>query len=342
MNQGRAPLSPCHLALLFLSMGLLLAGCRSTERSVVVYVSVDQVYSEPILGAFERSSGIRVRAVYDVEAAKTTGLASRLVAEKGTPRADVFWNGEFVQTLRLKELGLLASSAPATATGIPDQFVDPDGCWFGIGARARVFLINKNLLEPSAYPKKLEDFLDGRYPPDRIGLAQPLFGTTATHAAALFASMGPDKALEFFTAVQARGVRVVDGNSVVRDMVVSGQWMFGLTDSDDALGALQRGAPVAVVAPDQDGRGTLVVPGTVAMVRGAPHPREAAELVTWLLRPETEAELIRAGSCQWSLRGDGRSAAMFPRGLKAMSVRLDDVRQKLPQAQEKMREVFAR
>ncbi len=46
-------------------------------------------------------------ANYDVEASKTTGLVNKLIAEKENPIADVFWNGEFSQTIRLKEEGIL-------------------------------------------------------------------------------------------------------------------------------------------------------------------------------------------------------------------------------------------
>jgi iron(III) transport system substrate-binding protein len=336
---------PCRRLILFFLAALaaaLLAGCGTPHRFVVVYVSVDQIYSEPILKAFERDTGIEVRAVYDVEAAKTTGLATRLIAEKDFPRADVFWNGEFVQTLRMKKYGILQACAPASTSGIPLSFKDPEGYWFGIGGRARVFLINRSLLQPEAYPRKLEDFLNPKYPPDRIGMALPLFGTSATHAAALFATMGPEPASKFFSALKDRGIRLVDGNSVVRDMVVGGRWIFGLTDTDDALGAIERGAPVEVVAPDQDERGTLVVPGTVALIRGAPHSKEAAALMNYLVKPETEQALIRGGFCQWSIRGNIGSSPMFPSGLRAMAVSLNEVNNLLPQAMKQMREIFSR
>jgi iron(III) transport system substrate-binding protein len=277
-----------------------------------------------------------------VEAAKTTGLATRLIAEKDFPRADVFWNGEFVQTLRMKKNGILQACAPASTSGIPLAFKDPEGYWYGIGGRARVFLINRSLLQPEAYPRKLEDFLNPKYPPDRIGMALPLFGTSATHAAALFATMGPEPASKLFSALKDRGVRLVDGNSVVRDMVAGGRWIFGLTDTDDALGAIERGAPVEVVAPDQDERGTLVVPGTVALIRGAPHSKEAAALMNYLLKPETEQAIIRGGFCQWSIRGNIGSSPMFPSGLRAMAVSLDEVNNLLPQAMKQMREIFSR
>jgi iron(III) transport system substrate-binding protein len=40
---------------------------------VVVYVSHDQVFSEPILRDFEKETGIQVRAVYDTEETKSAG-----------------------------------------------------------------------------------------------------------------------------------------------------------------------------------------------------------------------------------------------------------------------------
>jgi iron(III) transport system substrate-binding protein len=339
------PRLPGQRILLFFLAALgaaLFAGCGKPHRFVVVYVSVDQIYSEPILKAFEHNTGIEVRAVYDVEASKTTGLATRLMSEKDFPRADIFWNGEFAQTLRLKESGILQAYAPASASGIPLAFKDPEGYWYGIGGRARVFLVNRSLLHPEAYPRKLEDFLDPKYPPDRIGMALPLFGTSATHAAALFAVMGPGPASKLFSAMKARGIRLVDGNSVVRDLVAGGHWIFGLTDTDDALGAIERGDPVEVVAPDQDERGTLVVPGTAARIRGAPHPKEAAALMDYLLKPETEQALIRGGFCQWSIRGNIGASPMFPSGLRTMAVSLDEANKLLPLAMRKMREIFSR
>jgi ABC-type Fe3+ transport system substrate-binding protein len=35
------------------------------------------------------------------------------------------------------------------------------------------------------------------------------------------------------------------------------------------------GAPVEAIFPDQDGAGTLLIPNSVALLRGAPHAAEA-------------------------------------------------------------------
>jgi iron(III) transport system substrate-binding protein len=324
---------------ILLSLAVLCAcGKNGNPREVVVYTSVDQVFSEPVLREFERTSGIRVKPVYDVEAAKTTGLATRLVAEKDRPRADVFWNNEFLQTLRLKGQGVLAASD--LQPGLPAKWIDPQGYWFGLGARARVFLVNTTLVKPADFPHSLADLLDPKYPAEKVGMALPLFGTASTQAAAIFSTQGAQKAREFYEKIKSRGVRVCDGNSTVRDLVVSGQLWFGLTDTDDAMEAVRKGAPVAVVAPDQDAQGTLVVFGTVALVKGAPHPGEARELIAYLLN--AEPELIRSGCFQWSLREGGAVAPMFPNGLRSIDVSPDDVLRSLPAATQDLREIFVR
>ena len=63
-----------------------LPGLRSKSLQVIAYCAQDQVYAEPIFRAFEKETGIKVRAVYDSEAVKTVGLANRLLAERPHPQ----------------------------------------------------------------------------------------------------------------------------------------------------------------------------------------------------------------------------------------------------------------
>lgn len=330
---------------LLLALAVLIAGCgdKSAVREVVVYTSVDQVYSEPILKDYEAKTGVKVKAVFDVEAAKTTGLVTRLEAEKVRPQADVFWNNEFAQTISLAGKGVLEAYQSPSSSSIPAGFKDGKGYWAGMGGRARVFIVNTNLVKPVDYPSSLNDMLDSGRPANLIGIANPLFGTTATQAAALYAIRGPENALGFYKALRAREIRVVDGNSVVRDLVANGQLAFGLTDTDDAAGAVERGAPVKIIAPDQDKGGTLVIPGTVGLIAGAPHPAEAKAVIDYLLASETEDALIRSGGCQTSVRPAGSSAGdpAFA-GIKAMPLSLAEVQSMLPRALTELREIFVK
>lgn len=323
-----------------------LGACSAGDQAqVVVYASVDQQYAEPVLKAFEAETGIQVLPVYDTEAAKTTGLVNRLIAEEERPLADVWWSGEFAQTIGLADRGLLAPYTSPSAADIPAGFKDPAGLWTGFGGRARVLLANTERLTPAQYPDSVEDLATGGPGGAEIGMAYPVFGTTATHAAALYALLGSTAARAFFQRIADHGVRIVDGNSVVRDLVADGQLAWGITDTDDACGAVARGAPVTILIPDQAAGkgGTLVVPNTVAKVRGGPHPAQAETLVDYLLRSDVEADLIRAGWFQISSRGLAvETDCPVPSDVKAMEVDLRAVAGQMEAAIDDLAEIFVR
>lgn len=332
---------PALLACLALALG----GCpqRDAEEQVVVYASVDQHHAEPILEAFEAQSGVKVNAVYDVEAAKTTGLVNRLIAERKRPQADVFWSGEFAQTIRLEKEGIFERYEPSTAAGLPRDLSDPFYDWTGFGGRARVFLVNTDLVEEGDYPTRMEDFLDERWPASKIAIALPLFGTTKTHACALYVAWGPARAREFFQQLKDRGVRVEQGNSTVRDLVADGTLMWGLTDTDDAAGALSRGAPVAAVFPDQgpEGIGTLVTPNTVGLVYAAKHPEQARQLIDYLVSAEVERRMVETGWCHVPLRELGIEPQFIDgSGVRRMDVHVVEVEAELEAVEQDLAEIF--
>ncbi len=279
-----------------------IACARGDEiREVVVYTAVDQIFSEPILHDFEQKTGIRVKAVYDIEAVKTTGLVNRLIAEKNNPRCDVFWNNEIVRTILLKRKELLAPYHSPSAKDIPLHFKDKEGYWTGFAARARVIVVNTDLLSEQTMPSSLRDLLDPKWR-GKTAIANPLFGTTATHFAALYHSWGSGEAERFLQQLKNNKARIVDGNSVVRDITASGEVLFGLTDTDDVNVGVENGMPIKAIFPDQGDEGTLLIPNTVALIRNSPHPQEGRLLIDYLLSIEVETELARSQSAQIPVR----------------------------------------
>ncbi len=320
----------------------LLAGCGSgdsEERELVVYTAVDQIYSEPIFEAFEEQTGIKVQAVYDLESNKTTGLTNRLIAERENPVCDVFWNNEFVQTMVLQDEGLLEAYVSPLAEDIPDAFKDSDGYWTAFGGRARVMLVNTDLLSPEEYPSSIYDLISDRYSGDMIAIAYPMFGTTRTQVAAIYAAVGEEEGRSILQALSDKGVQVVDGNSVTRDMAAAGQVAMGYTDTDDAKGAIADGSPVEMVFLDQgEGEmGNLITPNTVAMINGAPHSEEAKEFIDYLLDPAMEERLIQDDFFDVSLREDSTAGGL---DVKGMSVNLREIYEQLETASEDIQEIF--
>ncbi len=282
-----------------LALGFALIGlaCAATAAEVVVYTSVDQIFAEPVLERFERETGIKVKAAYDVEATKTVGLEKRLVAERKHPQADVFWNSEHLRTLRLKAANVLMPYRSPLAEGIPADFRDTDGYWTGFGARMRVFIVNTTLLSGQDAPRHLWDLADPRWK-GRVAIAKPFFGTTSTHFAALYQRWGEAEFSRFLSALKANEVALLPGNAAVRDAVVRGDYAWGLTDTDDAREAIRSGAGVSMVFPDQTGDGAYAIPHTVAMVAGGPNPLTGRRLIDFLLSPVATQMLIDTGAIQ--------------------------------------------
>lgn len=297
-------------------------GGERTEE-VVVYTALDKEFSQPVLEQFTRETGIAVQAKYDVESTKSVGLTQRLLAERNRPRCDVFWNNEVVNTLRLDGAGLLAEHRSPAGEVFPPQYRATDGAWHGFAARARVLVVNTKLVAELDRPASIRDLVDPKWR-GRAGMAKPLAGTTATHAACLFAAWGDEAAQEFFRAVK-QNCRVMGGNKQVARAVADGELAFGITDTDDAMVEIEAGMPVAIVYPDQQGEralGTLLIPNTVAILQGAPHRPAAERLVDYLLSPEVERRLAAGPSAQFPLnpavRERSRAAPAEP--LRAMEV----------------------
>ena len=141
---------------LFLSILLLstVAGCTGGGEGpeLIVYASLDEVFSRPVLEQFEEETGITILPKFDVESNKTLGLTQAIMAEAGRPRCDVFWNNEILNTLRLEKRGLLSVYRPKSAENYPAQDRSPKGAWHGFAARARVLLVNTTLVKSDETP----------------------------------------------------------------------------------------------------------------------------------------------------------------------------------------------
>lgn len=296
------------------------------EREVVVYVSADEAVARPILDAFTAESGIKVRVRFDGENAKTTALAGMLRQERDAPRCDVFWSSESLALARLGRETLTAPWRSRRADALPDGLHGESGRWYGFAPRMRVLVFDPARTASESIPQSMMDLAQPGMA-GRVAIADPRFGTTRTHVAALAALMDRDspgafaKWIDAFAANQP--LLVAGGNAAVVDAVFRGEAMFGLTDSDDFYAAVGDGASLAVVPIRQftagrEGGGPLLIPNTVALVSGAPHPEEASELMDFLLRREVTWWLHQSRSGNFvptDLQEDGNFHRAAPTGI---------------------------
>ncbi len=283
----------------------MLAGCmKQSEDAVVIYSAADREFAAPILSAFaRRQEGVDLKIQYDVESTKTVGLVTRIESEASRTRCDVFWNNEILHTLRLEKAGLLQPISWDIPSSWPSSMKSSAGNWVGFAARARVLIVNTELLPDEAErPSSVRDLANADFA-GKCCLASPKYGTTATHFAVLFSQLGAAKAEQLFQEIKANAT-VLAGNKQVAQAVASGQMAFGLTDTDDALIEIASGLPAAIVFPDQEPSqpGVLRIPNCVSVLKDAPHPVLAEKLANFLVSEDTEGRLAMGPSGQFPVR----------------------------------------
>lgn len=276
-------------------------GCvPEVENEVVVYTAVDREYAAVIFDGFERQyEDMLVSRQFDVESTKTLGLVTRLEEEKNRPLCDVFWNNEVLHTIRLQQKGILKRRRWNIPDSWPAGFRGKDGSWVGFAARGRILLVNKeNLPDRESWPTSVSQLADSQFE-NRCGMAFPIYGTTATHMAVLKANNG-EAFDDWIQSVQNNAV-VLSGNKQVALAVSNGELDWGLTDTDDAIIEIEKGAPVEIIFPDQlpDQPGMLFIPNTVAVLENSPHPVAAEQMADYLINQETESRLAMGNSAQF-------------------------------------------
>lgn len=302
---------------------LLLAGCRSTQSAstattapsgvVVIYCSVDRSFAEPLIDAFEKETGIEVSARFDTEAGKTTGLVNKLLSERSQPRADVWWSSEVFGTVELADAGVLAPYRPAAAQDIPAMFVDPDGMWTAFGLRGRVIAFDPQRTQRDEVPMSWADLATPAYQ-GRVAMADPRFGTTRGHFAAMLSAWGDAAFAAFLQGLKGNGVVRADGNSHAVLLLAQSRVDFAATDTDDVVVAKARGDSIDAVYPDMtspDGKtvlkGTLWIPCSVALVNGARNEEAARRLIDYIASARMEAALYASDSRNVPVRGELRA-----------------------------------
>lgn len=294
-----------------LCMSAFVAGCKERDNEVIVYCSVDEIFAKDIFKSFEKKTGITVRPVFDSEAGKTTGLINRLRAEQDRPRADVLFSSELFNTMQLADAGFFESYDSPAAADLPPAYRDRGRRWNAIGLRGRVLAFDPRRASRQPLPERWEQLAEPQFAA-RLAFANPMFGTTRGHVAAMFALWGSERATAFLTQLKERGALVVDGNSAAVRAVIDGRSDYCMTDTDDVLVAQADGAVLDFSLLDMGDGGTLWIPSTVAIIKGARHQRQAQQLADCLASADVERMLAQSESRNVPVRPSLRAELHLP------------------------------
>jgi len=331
------------------------AGCTRSEPRVVLYCAQDRDFAVPMLDAFREQTSLPVVPKYDTEKNKSVSLYEELVAEKNRPRCDVFWNNEILSTIRLQKQGLLEPYDSPSAKPYPAEAKAADRTWHAFATRARILIVNTRLVPEKDRPRSLLDLTDARWR-NRVVMAQPQYGTSATQAVCLFQVLGSERAKKYYLDLKANGVQIAPGNKQVAEWVGQGRTpagqevAVGITDTDDAMEEARDKHDVAIIYPDRDASaesklGTLFIPNTVAILKGAPNPEGAKRLVDYLLSADVEKRLAEGESHQVPLNPEVKAKLPpqieTPATVRAMAVDFEKAADLWAEVEQLVRQEFA-
>ena len=202
-------------------------------------------------------------------------------------------------------------------------------------------IYNGNMRNHDELPVSIFELTEPKWK-GKIAMAYPLFGTAATHVASWYSVLGAERTERYLRDLKANDVMIVDCNAMSRDLVVQREVLLAFTDTDDANVAIQKGESVGMIFPDKNGLGTLLIPNTVALIKGGPNPEQGKMLIDYLLSKEVEGRLARSMSMQTPVREDVERPPHVPRfsEIRAMAVPYRDVADHLDESARFSRELF--
>lgn len=271
----------CMLALFCLGT----TASAASKPPITLYAGQHQQLVRMIVTAFEKQSGIQVK----VRQGEGPELANQIIQEGKQSPADVYFTENSPELMRLEEKGLLAPVDQHTLHQVPSRYNSPKGDWVGVLARENVLTYDPKLIKESQLPKTL------------MGLAKPQWkGKIA---------IAPSDS-DFLPLVRA--VVVKDGRSQAV------KWLKGLKrnaaiyqDDEGVAAAVNKGAVATGIINNyywyrlrqQVGRhhmhsrlyhfahgnvGALVNISGAAVLKSAPHPKEAQRFLAFMVSRKTQ------------------------------------------------------
>src|SRR6266508_2539056 len=118
----------------------------SADGEVNVYTYRETKLIQPLFDAFTKDTGIKVNVI-----SGAIGLEQRIKTEGANSPADVLLTVDIGRIEDAVKAGITQPIvSPALDKIVPPQYRDPEGHWYGISMRARVFYVSKERVKQDA------------------------------------------------------------------------------------------------------------------------------------------------------------------------------------------------
>lgn len=270
---------------LILLTGLGSCGGSSTEV-VNVYTHRHYEADQKLFHEFSQETGIKVNVV----SASADELIQKLELEGAGSPADLLITVDAGRLHRAQEKGLLQRvRSEVLESNIPSRFREPDGYWFGLTYRARIFAYHKDRVDPAdldSYESLTEDKWKGRI---LTRSSENIYNQSLL--ASIIAAHGEEKAQEWAAklfANMARSPKGSDRDQVKAvaagegDLAIVNSYYIGIMLNDSNREEVRAAQAVGIFFPNQDDRGTHINISGAGVTRHAPNKENAVKLLEFL------------------------------------------------------------
>jgi len=261
------------------------------DQTLALYNGQHRPPVEALVEAFTAATGIAVVT----RNGNSAQLASQLIEEGARSPADIFWSEESPSLAAIDEKGLLAPLDAETLKQIPPTYAARNGTWIGAGARCRVVVYNKAMVEPATLPKSVLDFAG----PDWAGKVAfaPNSGAFQQQVVAVALMKGRDAALAWLKGLRDHG-EVYNSDSAAVEAVEGGDIALALSNNyywyalEKELGADNMNSALYHIG-NQD-PGTLITVSGAGVLKTSKKAEAAQRFVAFMVSAEGQAAIVGA------------------------------------------------
>ena len=270
------------VAMAALAQDAALVAAARKEGTLTLYTSFAEKDLPPLLGAFEKRHGIKVK----VWRSASEKVLQRTVAEAGAGRreVDVIHTSALEMEAMYREKILQPVAAPHGVELLAGA-ARPHRAWTATYLSFWVQAYNTNHVRKEDLPRRYQDLLDPKWK-GKLGIEARVpdwFG-------ALITAMGEEQGLRFFRELVARnGISVRSGHTLLNNLVIAGDVPLALTMYQYIVeGSKRKGAAVDwLVLEPVIGRMS-----GVGIAHHAPHPKAALLFYEYMLSTEAQQILL--------------------------------------------------
>ncbi|MEH6526146.1 MAG: Fe(3+) ABC transporter substrate-binding protein [Sneathiella sp.] len=246
----------------------------------------------PILDEFEKETGTKVNVVFAKK-----GMLERLKAEGMNSPADVVLTVDISRLAAHKNAGVLQPvTSEKLENNIPSQYRDPNGHWYGLSARSRVFFHSKNRVKPEEL-STYEDLADPKWK-GRICVRSSNNVYNQSLLASIIVHQGAEAAEKWAQGVKDNLARKPQGGDRDQikavaagecDIAIGNTYYYG--KMQNAKDQEQRDAveKVALFWPNQADRGAHINISGAAVTKSAKNKESAIKLIEFLSDDKAQA-----------------------------------------------------